>query len=136
MNTTEFSRLFASQYNVSAQTADTWVRSIFEFLCEQLPVNQEIKIAGFGSFRQKYAPARRYQDWVTGKIMTSKPHMDLTFVPCAKLDRSMRDVPIIEEPIKKGGRKSELPVRGSVPHDVEYMDEEIDEAETPEGGQK
>lgn len=111
MNTSDFIKAFAKQYNVSAQAADTWVRSIFEYLGEQCVQNEEIKIAGFGVFKQTYSPARKYVDFKTGNTLVSEPRMNLDFYVGPKMDRAMRTVPAPKEPPQRRGRKSELPIR-------------------------
>lgn len=121
MNTSDFVKAFAAQYNVAVQAADTWIRSVFEFLAEQCVENPEIKIAGFGSFKHNYIPARSYTDFQTGMIKKSEPRINLSFDVGPKLDREMRSVPVPSIPPKKGGRKSELPFR---PKHVAGEDEE------------
>ena len=111
MNTSDFVKAFAEQYNVAVQAADTWVRSIFAFLAEQCVENPEIKIAGFGVFKHNYIPARSYTDFKTGVIKKSEPRINLAFDVGPKLDREMRSVPVPSIPPKRGGRKSELPFR-------------------------
>ena len=127
MNTSEFIKAFAENYNVAAQAADTWVRSIFEFLGEQCVENDEVKIAGFGVFRHAYSPARSYQDFHTGEVKKSAPRINLNFDIGPKLDKAMRTVPVPPAPPMRGVRKSELPIRAD--NGVEEEDSPSDQTE-------
>ena len=115
MTTIEFAKLFAKTYNVRQQDAETWVRSIFEFLGEQCALQSEIKMIGLGAFKQTYSPARKYTDLHTGKQMVSEPRMNISFVSSPKLDKMMRSVPVPAEPKYDKRKKSDLPIRGPKP---------------------
>lgn len=125
MTTAEFAKLFAKTYNVRQQDADTWVRSIFEFLCEQCAVQSEIKMAGFGVMRHVYSPPRKYTDLHTGKQMVSEPHMALQFSECPKLCKMMKEVPVPKDQKLNSRRKSDLPIRGVKNDDPQTLEEEV-----------
>ena len=111
MTTGEFAKLFAKTYNVRQQDADTWVRSIFEFLCEQCALQPEIKMMGLGSFKQVYSPPRKYTDLYTGELKVSEPRMNIQFSGGPKLDKLMKAVPVPEEPKVDKRKRSDLPIR-------------------------
>ena len=111
MTTSEFSKLFAEQYNVSAQAAETWIRSIIEFLAEQCVLNTEIKLTGFGAFKQKYSQPRKYLDLNSGTVKISEPKMNLGFDPSPKMEKAMRSAKIPEQPKFNKRNKSDLPIR-------------------------
>ena len=113
MTTSEFAKLFAKTYNVRQQDADTWVRSIFEFLCEQCALQPEIRMTGLGTLKQIYSPPRKYTDLNTGELKVSEPRMNIQFSGGPKLDKLMKTVPVPAEPKFDKRKKSDLPVRGA-----------------------
>jgi len=111
MNTAEFIREYAEQYNVAIQAADVWVRTILEFLSEQVVANDEMKLAKFGVFKHSYVPAQGYMDFQTGEWKTSKPKMTVKFTMGRQMETGMKDVPVPADAVKQSRRKSEVPTR-------------------------
>lgn len=111
MNTSDFVKEFAETYNVSAGSADAWVRSIFEYLGEYIVRYPEVRIAKLGVFKHIYTPAQGYTDFKTGEFKKSKPRLKVGYVMSKKIDEDMRGVPVPDETVKTSRKKSNFPTR-------------------------
>lgn len=111
MNTSDFVRAYAEEYGVAIQAADVWVRTILEFLGEQVVANDEVKLAKFGVFHHNYVPAQGYTDFQTGEWKTSKPKMTVKFSMGQQMEAAMRNVPIPKDAVKRARQKSDIPTR-------------------------
>lgn len=111
MNTGDFVKEFAQTYNVSAGAADTWVRSILEFIGETIVKYPEVRLAKLGVFKHTYQPAQGYTDFQTGEFKKSKPRLKIGYTMSAQIDEAMRSVPVPDEMMGNSHKKSGYPTR-------------------------
>lgn len=96
MNTPEFIRYYADNYNVPYTDADVWVRTILECLYDVILEQEEINLTKIGRFRHIYKDGGRRWDMKNGGYRPYPPSMGLGFVPSDKMKKAIKEL----EPVK------------------------------------
>lgn len=118
MNTAQFIRYYADNYNVSYIDAEAWVRTIFECLHDLILEEEEVKITKIGNFRHIYKDGGKRWDMKNGGYRSYPPSMGLGFVPSEQLKKEIKKLePKIDKWYDQRMHRDNLPHKTYTPEE-------------------
>lgn len=124
MNTIQFIRFYADEYNVPYTDAEAWVRTILECLHDVILSEEEIRLTKIGSFRHIYKDGGTRWDMKNGGYRPYPPSMGLGFVPSEKMKKEIKAL----EPVRDKWYDQRMH-RDKLPHKTYTPEEEAAIAE-------
>lgn len=98
MNTTDFIKQFAYEYQMSETETEDWVRAILEYLAECIVRENEVRLAGIGAFQHycvtpHLAGSFKKGTCEPGGLRMTEPKMHLQFNPTSALLTKIKALP-------------------------------------------
>lgn len=97
MNRSEFARFVASEYEVSIEASDGWVKAVFDCLAKAIVENDCVRINNFGAFNHVVRKPRVGRHPITGERMDIPSRVAVEFIPCGRMDDAVKKIPVDSE---------------------------------------
>ncbi len=85
LNLSQFTDLFCEKSGMSKSVASVFVRSFFETIVEQVSAGEQVRVKGFGTFKQTVIKDRESVNVNTGERIVIPGHTKVTFTPDSEL---------------------------------------------------
>ena len=85
LNLSQLTDLFCEKSGISKSVASVFVRSFFETIVEQVSAGEQVRVKGFGTFKQTVIKDRESVNVNTGERIVIPGHTKVTFTPDSEL---------------------------------------------------